>query len=139
MPFIVPFIPLIAAGIGAGTTIAGIVDRPSGQQATVTPPTPTTPQAVESTTLTGAQKTLASQTGANVSDNTSGFASPDYLQSVITQALGANAGQQGSVQGLVNNVFGIGGTPPSGLASGVPGTSSGVVDSLLNQSFSGFA
>ena len=114
MPFIIPFIPLIAAGIGAATTVASIESQPSGQSSQqVANTAPATP-AVNTAGLSSAQKQAATTTSSNVQANTSGFATPDYLQSILTQAFGPSAANQtgssatGDIQSVVNQAFGLG-------------------------------
>src|SRR5271167_847233 len=124
MPFILPFIPLIAAGVGAAglaDTIYNQVNAPGQQQA---PTTPTTPQP-QGAALDQAQKALIGTSASNTQAATSGFASPDYTASIGATDTGLlnNPQAAGNIQAAINQLFGFGapgqgGLTPSGSQSG---------------------
>lgn len=135
MPFIIPFIPLIAAGVGAATTIAGIESQPSSAPSPLQQPTAgtgtTTPIQPSTAGLTAAQKALAQQSTSNVQSSTSGFATPDYIQSLLQGAFGPSAqngtgsGATGDIQSIVNQAFGLGSPGQSGYSGGGSGGGAG--------------
>jgi|SRR5208282_3464233 len=122
MAFLLPFIPLIAAGVGAAglaDTIYNQVNAP-GQPA----PTPQTPQP-QGAALDQAQKALIGTSASNTQAATSGFASPDYTASIGATDTGLlnNPQAAGNIQAAINQLFGFGapgqgGLTPSGSQSG---------------------
>ena len=156
MPFIVPFIPLLAAGIGAGTSIGlDLSNQPSTPKPTVATPAPavTTPNANQ----TADARLVASNTQAAAPGVSSG-----YLGQNISSNLGLSPDSP-IVQQIINQL-GIGGPPTSGVGGGtsltttsqgnaVGGTNpltdflagqggqqaGGLTNSLIDQSFKGFS
>jgi hypothetical protein len=136
VPFIIPFIPLIAAGIGAATTVAGIESQPSAPTFTG-PGAPTAsvvaqqPVPPANAGLTAAQKALAQQGGANLQANTGGSFTPDYLNSILQTAFGPSAqngtgsGATGDIQNVVNQAFGLGAPGQTGYSGGSGGGAGG--------------
>ena len=160
MPFIIPFIPLIAAGIGAGTSIGlDLSNQPSSAPATTTP----TPTAQTPATSTG-QKAAVANALPTLQFLTGGSVSPEYAAQWGGQQTGVNSDPQsaGNVQAAINQFFGLSAPSTSGLSTtGVaptgnsitnllsrvtlPSSSSGsggggIIDAALNsQEFKGFS
>lgn len=111
MPPVVPFIPLIAAALSTGTTIASQEGVFGGGPSA--PPAPTGPQAPTPQELAAqqAQKQQQAQLVANqfpgITSATSGFTTPQYLE---TQGLlqSGQGGQQDIGQMALNSFFGQG-------------------------------
>ena len=120
MPFIVPFIPLIVAGVGALTTglqLAG-VGQPSAHAGQAAAPD-TTAQ-----TLQDQKNRVASiaQRLPDIQSQLGGSVSPDFLMAMASQESG-NPGDRTSAQIALNNWLGI----DSGTSG--PGSDLGSVNS----------
>ena len=161
MPFLAAIPAILPALIGAGATLAQTIYSDVNQPSQPKLPTDlTAPTATANPTLSSQQKAVIGQTSSNVQSDTSGFVTPDYLQSFLQ----GNYGQSGGLQSIVNGLFGqsnpntfspntTGNSNPSlpgqpsgsptspitGLLSGGSVAPSSVVDSLIQQDFRGFA
>lgn len=127
MPFLAPLIPIITAVAAAGSAAVGIdelVNQPSAPKVP-TGPQPVTPQA------SGAIKGAVSQEAPDITAATGGSVSPAYTLA-LSQLFGGTSntpGAGGSAQGVINQLFGLGGGGTGG-GSGTPLTNpgSGVAD-----------
>ena len=126
MPPLLPFVPLIAAGIGAagtGLSIDEAINAPSAPKISATPPPLTGPQNAQTTAAVGQQlPTLQSLTGGSLS--------PEYAsQFGATQGGAANNPQAtGDIQAAINQYYGLTSPGQTGLNptgstpnSGTPG------------------
>jgi hypothetical protein len=113
MPVILPFIPLIAAGIGAagtGLAIDQALNQPSAPKVSTTPPPLTSTQNASQTAAVGQQlPTLQSLTGGSLS--------PEYYaQYGGTQAgVGNDPRATGNIQDAVSQFFGLAAPGATGL------------------------
>jgi hypothetical protein len=159
MPFIIPFIPLIAAGVGAAglaDTIYNQVNAPS-QTAPTPTPVPTGPQP-QSTQTNQAQTAAAASALPTLQSLTGGSLSPEYAAQFAGLQTGTAGNPQasGNVQSAVNQFFGLNAPGTSGLSptSGAAPQSNaltdilarltqaqggGIVDQTLADSFKGFS
>ena len=117
----------------SGLSLTQIFKQLGGSGTQALAPSSVNPNVV-TTGLTSAQKTSASQAGTDALSATSGFANPDYLQSIINNRLGAPTSSSGDIQGIINQLYGFGGS-----TARTAGGSGAVIDSLLQQDFRGFS
>ena len=107
-------IPLL---IGAGTSIAGLVNRPSAPKPPpATPPTPAGP------TTDQARAAITPQ-ALSIEALTGGSVSPDYLATIapLAAGVGGTPNAPGAIQQVLQDIFGTGGgTRPGG--GGTPAT-----------------
>ena len=129
MPWIVPFIPLIAAGATAGTSVglslSNQPDTPKGPS-----PADITKNAVQQATQTRqGQAQDAAQLLPNLQYDTGGGLSPDaYSQLSSTFSGNAGIGNSQQLQELVNKFLGTGGSGfggSGGFGSTSPGLTGG--------------
>jgi hypothetical protein len=121
MPPIVPFIPLIVAGIGAATTGVSLAETLGNEPGT--PKISTTPTPLTST-QNASQTAAVGQQLPNLQSLTGGSLSPEYFaQFGQNQAgLGNNVQATGNVQSAINQLFGFSAPGQTGLT---PTTTSG--------------
>lgn len=129
MPFIVPFIPLIAAGVTAGTQI-GLTLSQGGGGGSSLPTTPTTTP--QSPTTNAAQKASVASALPNLQSLTGGSLSPEYAaQFGASQAgLSNNPQAAGNVQAAINQFFGLNAPGESGLQPGGGNVGKTILDTL---------
>lgn len=140
MPFILPFIPLIAAGVGAAglaDTVYNQVNAPGAPAAT---PASTTPQPQTAATNTS-QTVAASSALPTLQSLTGGSLSPEYASqwAGTTTGLGNNPQAAGNIQSAINQFFGLTAPGQSGLTQpggASPGGNS-ITDTLTNSLISG--
>lgn len=128
MPFIIPFIPLIAAGVTAGTSLGlTLSNQPSAPQV---PTAPITPPAQTDTTNT-AQKAAVASSLPNLQSLTGGSLSPEYASqwAGLNTGLGNNPQAGGNVQSAINQFFGFGAPNTSSLSTAGP-TGNSITDLL---------
>lgn len=129
MPFIVPFIPLLAAGVTAGTSIGlDLTNQPSSPKQPS--PADITKNAVQQATQTRqGQAESAAQLLPNLQYDTGGGLSPDaYSQLSSTFSGNAGIGNSQQLQDLVNKFLGTGNSGfggPGGFGSTSPGLTGG--------------
>lgn len=131
MPFIVPFIPLIAAGVTAGTQI-GLTLSGAGQPGSAK--MPTGPTALTSAQNAAQQAAVSSQL-PNLQSMTGGSLSPEYAaQFGATQSGLANDPQAtGNIQAAINKFFGLTAPGETGLTPGSSASSGGgIMDFIKN-------
>ena len=158
MPFLIPLVPVITAIAAAGSAAVGIdelVNRPGTQTA---PATPTGPQPLTQP-QSQAVKAAVGQEAPDITAATGGSVSPAYTLA-LSQLFGGTAntpGSSGSAQGVINQIFGLGGgsgvgggtgggtpltNPGSGVAdfqpAGLGGGGGGVVGDSLSSLFQNF-
>lgn len=160
MPFIIPFIPLIAAGVTAGTSLGlTLSNQPSAPQV---PTTPATPPA-QTQTVNQAQRASVASAAPNEQSMTGSSLSPEYYAqwAGLNTGLGNNPQAAGNIQSAINQFFGFGAPGTTGLSTTGPagnsitdllsrtgatpggspaGGGGGLLDSLLQSDvFKGFA
>lgn len=129
MPFIVPFIPLLAAGVTAGTSIGlDLTNQPSSPKQPS--PADITKNAVQQATQTRqGQAESAAQLLPNLQYDTGGGLSPDaYSQLSSTFSGNAGIGNSQQLQDLVSKFLGTGNSGfggPGGFGSTSPGLTGG--------------
>lgn len=156
MPFIIPFIPLLAAGIGAGTSIGlDLSNQPSTPKPTVATPTPasTTPSAtqaadarlVASNTQAAAPGVSSGYLGQNISSNLGLSPDSPIVQQIINQLGIGNGPPTSGVGGgtsLTTTSQGnaVGGTNPlTDFLASQGGQTGGLVNNAIQQDFKGFS
>ncbi len=135
LPLVVEIIGSAIAGVSAGTSIYGALNKPSAPKAGPTGPTPQTAAQNE------AQKASVAQTLPTLQSLTGGSVSPEYAaQYGATQSgLGNNPAAAGNIQAAINSFFGLAapgttGLTPSSATAGGGGTST--ID-MLNRAGAG--
>lgn len=159
MPPLVPFIPLITAGIGAATTAYAGYEAAQGPSAPPTTPTP----AGQTPATNQAQTAAVTNALPNLQTLTGGSLSPEYAAQWGATQTGQsnNPSANGNIQEAINRFFGLSApgqsglttgpsTPPGGpgildiLAKAVPGGGGGgltgdLTHGMLNDAFHGFS
>lgn len=129
MPFIIPFIPLIAAGVTAGTSLGLTLSNQPGSAPQI-PTGPTTPQP-QGTTTDMAQKAAVASSLPNLQSLTGGSLSPEYASQWVglNTGLGNNPQAGGNIQSAINQFFGFASPGNTGLSSTGP-TGNSITDLL---------
>lgn len=129
MPFIIPFIPLIAAGVTAGTSLGLTLSNQPGSAPQI-PTGPTTPQPQGTATDT-AQKAAVASSLPNLQSLTGGSLSPEYASqwAGLNTGLSNNPQAGGNVQAAINQFFGFGSPGTTGLSTAGP-TGNSITDLL---------
>jgi hypothetical protein len=133
VPFLAPLIPILvaaapaitagAAAASVGIGIDELVNKPG------TPKVPTGPQPVTPQT-SGAIKGAVSQEAPDITAATGGSVSPAYTLA-LSQLFGGTSntpGGGGSAQGVINQLFGLGGGTGTGGGTPLTNPGSGVAD-----------
>lgn len=129
MPFIVPFIPLIAAGITAGTSLGLTLSNQPGSAPQI-PTTPVTPgPQTQATNL--AQRASVAAAAPNQQALTGNSLSPEYWAqwAGLNTGLGNNPQAAGNIQAAINQVIGVGAPNTSSLSTAGP-TGNSITDLL---------
>lgn len=129
MPFIVPFIPLIAAGVTAGTSLGLTLSNQPGSAPQI-PTAPATPPAQTEATNT-AQKAAVASSLPTLQSLTGGSLSPEYAAqwAGLNTGLGNNPQAAGNTQAAINQFFGFGSPGNTGLSPTGP-TGNSITDLL---------
>lgn len=129
MPWIVPFIPLIAAGVTAGTSIGLTLSNQPGDAPQI-PTKPVTPP-VQTDATNAAQKAAVASSLPNLQSLTGGSLSPEYAAqwAGLNTGLGNNPQASGNVQSAINQFFGFGSPGTTGLSTVGP-TGNSITDLL---------
>jgi hypothetical protein len=131
MPFVIPFIPLIAAAATTGTTIGlDLANQPSG-----TPPKPTTTPAPLTQPQNAAQTAAVSSALPTLQAQTGGSVSPEYAAQwgASQSGLGNDPQATGNIQAAINNLFGLNAGGNSGLTPASSSQGGGDILSALSR------
>ena len=134
MPFVVPFIPLIAAGLTAGVSLYEASQTPGTPKAPA--PTPPQPQSAETNQ---AQKASVASSLPTLQSLTGGSLSPEYAAQFGATESGLNNTPQaaGNIQAAINEFFGLVAPGKTGLTPSSTTSGGGILEQLSKASIPG--